>query len=118
MSRLYGVCLTSPEEIRVTRLGRFCSRQALATIKDELPARAQGAADHGGRGHRGIGGQRREVPDQAVCVGRHTIRRLNHQMLKRPAIGRDPLLEALLHLLHDQSVFLHAGDGVSVLTRR
>ena len=46
------------------------------------------------------------------------VRRLEHQPFQRPAVRRNPPLQALLHPLHDQAVLLHAGDRVGALARR
>ena len=61
---------------------------------------------------------RGEFADQSISVGRDVIRRLDHQPFQPPAIGRDPPLQALLHPLHDQGIFFHAGDRVAAFARR
>ena len=71
-----------------------------------------------GAGHRRVRGLRGEFADQAVGIGGDIVGRLDHQPLQRPAIRRNPLLQALLHPLHDQRVLLHARDRVGALARR
>ena len=67
---------------------------------------------------RWIRGLRREFADQPIGVSRDVVRRLDHQPLQRPAIGRDPLLQALLHPLHDHGVLFHTCDRVGAFARR
>ena len=58
-----------------------------------------------------------KLADQSVGIGRHAIRRLDHQPLQRPAVRGDSLLQALLHPLYDQGIIFHARDGVGALAR-
>ena len=89
--------------------------QPKVSVQSYQPLHAHGTPDHGLGGDRRIGGLRREFADQAVGVGCDVVGRLDHQPLQRPAIGRDPPLQALLDPLHDQRVLFHAGDRVSAL---
>ena len=59
---------------------------------------------------------RGEFADQPVGVGGDVIRRLITSR-SAPAVGRDPALQALLHPLHDQGIFFHAGDRVAAFAR-
>ena len=82
------------------------------------PRELSAMSDHRLRGDRRVRGLRGEFADQSVGVGRHVVRRLQHQPFQRPAVGRDSALQALLHPLHDQGVLLHAGDRVGAFARR
>ena len=97
-------------------------RQALIEARSigliSSAARADRVSDHRLGGDRRMRRQRGKLADQAIGVGRHVIRRLQHQPLQRPMIGRDSALQALLHPLHDQGVLFHAGDRVGALAWR
>ena len=81
-------------------------------------ARAQHVSYHWLRRDRWMRRLRGKFADQSIGVGRHVIRRLEHQPLQRPMVGRDAPLQALLHPLHDQGVFFHPSDRVGALAWR
>ncbi len=104
---LFGKPVPTPHQVR----GRLFPDHALA-------ARRQRALDDGlGRDGR-VGRLRGEFADQAIGIGGHGVGRLQHQPLQPPAVGRNPPLQALLHPLHDQRVFLHPGDRIGFFARR